>query len=179
MRERLIRSLETCPIVKREEYNYFIHPITDGVPIVEPDLLREVTCELIRVMDLTGVELFVVAEAMGIHLGTALSLMTDIPFTIVRKREYQLPGEVAVHQVTGYSKGQLFLNGIRRGARVAIVDDVISTGGTMRVLLEALAVAGAEVRDICGVIMRGDPDIGRPYQYLVEVEVTNRVQVVS
>ncbi|MCG7855128.1 MAG: adenine phosphoribosyltransferase, partial [Methanoregulaceae archaeon] len=32
MLKRLIKSLETCPIVQRGEYNYFIHPITDGVP---------------------------------------------------------------------------------------------------------------------------------------------------
>ena len=179
MRDRLIHSLQTCPLVKRGEYNYFIHPITDGVPQVDPDLLREVACEMVRRMDLTGVELFVVAEAMGIHIGTALSLMTDIPFTIVRKREYKLPGEIAVHQVTGYSKGQLFLNGIRPGASVAIVDDVISTGGTMKVLLEALRVAGAEVRDVCVAIKRGDPDIGRPYKFLVEVEVTDRLHVVG
>ena len=46
-------------------------------------------------------------EAMGIHLATALSLETGIPFVVVRKRQYGLPGEVAVHQTTGYSQGEL------------------------------------------------------------------------
>ena len=138
MLERLIESLEKCPIVKRGDYDYFIHPITDGVPRVEPALLRDVCTAMVKVLDLQGVQLFVVAEAMGIHIGTTLSLMTDIPFTIVRKRKYELPGEVAVHQTTGYSKGELYLNGVSRGDRVAIVDDVVSTGGTMRALIQAL-----------------------------------------
>jgi len=179
MLERLVKSLETCPMVQRGEYNYFIHPITDGVPIVDPALLREVCTGMLRVLDLNGVSKIVVVEAMGIHIGSVLSTMTDIPMTIMRKRPYQLPGEVAVHQVTGYSKGELYLNGIARGDRVVIVDDVVSTGGTMRALLQALSIAGAEVVDVCFAIQRGSPDIGRPYKSLVKIEVDKKVRVVE
>jgi adenine phosphoribosyltransferase len=98
--------------------------------------------------------------------------MTDIPFTIVRKRWYGLPGEIAVHQTTGYSKGELYMNGVKKGDRVVIVDDVISTGGTMRALVGALNIAGAEIVDICVAIQRGSPDIGRTYKALVRVEVS-------
>ncbi|MCX6700266.1 MAG: hypoxanthine/guanine phosphoribosyltransferase [Methanomicrobiales archaeon] len=179
MLERLIKSLETCPIVKRGEYNYFIHPITDGVPIVDPSLLREVGAAMLKALDLNGVTKIVVAEAMGIHIGTVLSLMTDIPLNIVRKREYKLPGEVAVHQATGYSKGELYLNGITNGDRVVIIDDVVSTGGTVRALLKALEIAGAEVTDICFAIQRGEPELDHPYKTLVRIEVTDRVRVVD
>jgi adenine phosphoribosyltransferase len=105
--------------------------------------------------------------------------MTDIPMTIVRKREYKLPGEVAVHQTTGYSKGELYINGIRKGDRVVIVDDVVSTGGTLRALLAALKIAGADVVDVCVAIQRGTPDIGRPYKALVTINVTEKVHVVD
>ena len=47
---------------------------------------------------------------MGIHLATALSLEVGVPFVVVRKRKYGLPGELAVHQTTGYSKGELYIN---------------------------------------------------------------------
>jgi adenine phosphoribosyltransferase len=179
MLDKLVESLETCPIVRRGDYNYFIHPITDGVPIVDPALLREVCTAMIKVLDLTGVEKIVVVEAMGIHIGSVLSTMTDIPMTIMRKREYKLPCEIAVHQTTGYSKGELYLNGIYKGDRVVIIDDVISTGGTMKALLKALEIAGAEVVDICIAIQRGDPDIGRPYKSLVKIEVTEKVHIVE
>jgi adenine phosphoribosyltransferase len=105
--------------------------------------------------------------------------MTDIPMTVIRKREYKLPSEVAVHQTTGYSKGELYLNGVYKGDRVVIIDDVISTGGTMRALLQALDVAGAEVVDVCFAIQRGEPTIGRPYKSLVKIDVTEKVQVVE
>lgn len=179
MLDRLVQTLESCPMVKRGDYNYFIHPITDGVPIVEPALLREVCCAMLKVLDISGVDKIVVVEAMGIHIGSVLSVMTDIPMTIVRKREYKLPGEVVVDQTTGYSKGVLYINGIKEGDRVVIVDDVVSTGGTLRALLAALRITGAEVVDICVAIQRGNPDIGRPYKSLVRVEVTEKVHVVE
>jgi len=50
MFNKLVESLKTCPIVKRGEYNYFIHPISDGVPIVEPALLREVAVLMLRAL---------------------------------------------------------------------------------------------------------------------------------
>lgn len=179
MYERLTASLETCPMVRRGEYHYFINPVSDGIPVVEPALLREIGRAMVRVMDLERVEMIVVAEAMGIHIGTTLSLMTDIPLNVVRKRRYDLPGECAVHQATGYSKGELYINGLCPGMRVVIVDDVLSTGGTMTAILGALASIGVEVVDVCVAIRRGHPDIGRPYKYLVEIEVTDCVRVVG
>jgi adenine phosphoribosyltransferase len=179
MLDRLVKSLETCPIIKRGEYNYFIHPITDGVPIIDPALLRDVCSAMVKMLDLNGVDTIVAVEAMGIHIGSVLSIMTDIPMTIMRKREYKLPGEIAVHQTTGYSKGELYLNGVYKGDRVVIIDDVVSTGGTMKALLQALTIAGAEVVDVCIAIQRGEPDIGRPYKSLVKIEVTDKVYVVE
>ena len=179
MLNRLIKSLETCPIVKRGEYHYFIHPISDGVPSLDPALLREVATAMIKVMDLDRVDRIVAAEAMGIPVGSIISCMTDLPLNIVRKREYLLPGEIPLHQVTGYSKGKLYLNGVNPGERVVIVDDVISTGGTTRALLAALDKTRAEVADICFAIKRGDADIGKPYKALVTIEVTDRVHVIE
>ena len=155
MLERLKKSLLEAPVFKRGEYNYFIHPITDGVPEVRPELIREVTGHIVRIADL-DVDKIVTVEAMGIPIGTGLSIICDIPMVIIRKRKYGLPGEIEVSQVTGYSKSQLFLNGINKGDRVIVVDDVISTGGTLLAVLKSLKVAGAIVKDIVVVVQRGD-----------------------
>jgi len=155
MLERLKKSLLDAPVFRRGEYNYFIHPITDGVPEVRPDLIREVVGHIIRIADL-DVDKIVTVEAMGIPIGIALSMVTDIPLVIIRKRKYGLPGEIEISQVTGYSKSQLFLNGIEKGDRVIVVDDVVSTGGTLLATLQSLKVAGAQVKDVVVVIKRGE-----------------------
>ena len=155
MLERLKKSLLEAPVFKRGSYNYFIHPITDGVPEVRPELIREVTSHIVRIANL-DVDKIVTIEAMGIPIGIGLSIMCDIPLVIIRKRKYGLPGEIEVSQVTGYSKSQLFLNGINKGDRVLIVDDVISTGGTLLATIKSLQVAGAIVKDVVIVVQRGD-----------------------
>ncbi len=178
MLERLKKSLLEAPVFKRGSYNYFIHPITDGVPEIRPELIREVVGHIVRIADLE-VDKIVTVEAMGIPIGIALSIICDIPLVIIRKRKYGLPGEIEVSQVTGYSKSQLFLNGIKKGDRVIVVDDVISTGGTLLATLESLKVAGAIVKDVVVVIQRGDGAAklrsqGYGIKTMVSVEVDER-----
>jgi len=175
----LTNSLLTCPIVKKGEYNYFVHPITDGIPDIDPGLLREIAVGMVRLLNLTSVNYIVTAEAMGIPIATAISLMTDIPVNIIRKRQYELPGECDVCQVTGYSKGAMYINGIKAGDRVVIVDDVISTGGTMNGIIATLQQIGAEIADIGFVIKKGNPALSLPYTYLVSIEVTDLVRIVD
>lgn len=134
---------------------------------------------MIRMLDLTDVDYIVAAEAMGIPIGSAISLMTDIPLNIIRKRSYGLLGECEVKQQTGYSHGQMFINGIKKGDRVVIVDDVISTGGTIRGILIAMNEIGAEVTDICFAIRKGDVSLDRPFKYLVGIEVNDKVKIID
>ena len=175
MLKNLRETMRTAPIVKRGSYNYFIHPISDGVPVVKPELLREVIACIVKNANL-DVDKIVTIEAMGLPLGAALSTITDIPFIIIRKRKYELPGEIAVHQATGYSKGELYLNGINKGDRVLIIDDVISTGGTMKAVIWALEKAGASIEDIIVVIERGEgkkiiADMGYNVQTMIKIDV--------
>lgn len=175
MLEKLKRSLLEAPVFKRGSYNYFIHPITDGVPEIRPELIREVTANIVRIANLE-VDKIVTVEAMGIPIGIGLSIICDIPLVIIRKRKYGLPGEIEISQKTGYSKSQLFLNGINKGDRVIVVDDVISTGGTLLATLESLRAAGAIVKDIVIVVQRGDGverlrSAGYAIKTMVQVEV--------
>ena len=112
MLEEVKKSLEESPIVKKGEYNYFVNPISDGVPAMQPKMLRELVRIVYKHADL-DVDKIVAVEAMGIHLATALSLATDIPFVVIRKREYGLEGESQVYQKTGYGSSNLFINDSR------------------------------------------------------------------
>ncbi len=150
--ERLRESLHEAPIIDKNGYEYLVHPISNGVPMLDPALLREVTVEVMRRTDL-NVDKIVAPEAMGIHLATALSLQTDIPLVVVRKRSYGLDGEVALHKSTGYSESEMYINDVEEDDRVLIVDDLLSTGGTLAAICDALDEIGAEVSDIV-VVMR-------------------------
>ncbi|MFB6297924.1 MAG: hypoxanthine/guanine phosphoribosyltransferase [Salinirussus sp.] len=154
--DRLRRSLLDAPIIEKEGYHYFVHPVSDGVPMLSPELLREIVIGIIRKADLDGIDKIVTPEAMGIHISTAVSLMTDIPVVVVRKRRYGLDGEVSLSQVTGYAESEMYLNDVHAGDRVLVLDDVLSTGGTLSAVLGALEEIGAEVVDTVAVIKKAD-----------------------
>lgn len=155
--ERLKKSLNEAPIVKKGDYYYVVHPITDGVPNIKPELLREIIGELQKLIaDCGKIDKIVTVEAMGIPLATPLSLDLNIPFTIIRKKSYGLQGEVSVEQVTGYAKSKLYINGLNKGDKIVIVDDVLSTGGTLRAVIKALQTLGVIIKGVFIVIDKGN-----------------------
>jgi len=151
--ERLRESLHSAPIIDKDGYNYLVHPLSNGVPMLDPALLREAVVEIMQRVDF-DVDKIVAPEAMGIHLATALSLQTDVPLVVIRKRAYGLPEEVPLHKSTGYSESEMYINDIGAGDRVLIVDDLLSTGGTMAAICTALDEIGAEITDIAVVFRK-------------------------
>jgi adenine phosphoribosyltransferase len=146
-----------APIVKKGDYFYVIHPLTDGIPVISPELLDESVSVMEGILSqVKDVERIVTMEAMGIPLASLLSMKMNIPFTIIRKRSYGLDGEVSVTQKTGYSKNKLFINGLKKGDRVVIVDDVLSTGGTLKAVLSSLIGMGVIVEMVVIAINKGD-----------------------
>ena len=125
-------------------YSYFQNPISDGVPRVDPEILEEAIEGLAGILP-EDIDHILAPEAMGIPLGAGLSLKTRIPYVVVRKKSYGLPGEIEVLQKTGYSKSRMFVNGVRKGMRAVIVDDVLDTGGTLRAISDAVKSAGADL----------------------------------
>lgn len=176
MMERLKKSLENCPVVKKGDYDYFVHPITDGIPEMEPELLSEVISKITEVGNM-DCDKIVAAEAMGIPIAVALSLRIGKPYVVIRKRKYGLPGEISVEQVTGYSKSNMHINGIYKGDRVLIVDDVLSTGGTTRAIVQALKDIGVEIVDTVIVFNKHrnkkelEDELGVTLKTLLDVEV--------
>ena len=137
MADKLLRSIEDSEIMEINGYRYFIHPLSDGIPSIDPGLLNEAADLMISKCDF-DCNLIVTAETMGIPIATAVSIKLGIPYTVVRKRRYDLPGEVDISQRTGYSKNSMYINGVKKGDRVVVIDDVLSTGGTMKAMLDAL-----------------------------------------
>lgn len=184
--DKLQQSLKEAPIVKKGEYNYVVHPITDGVPWITPELLNEITDEMQKRIEHCGkIDKIVTMEAMGIPLATALSLKMDIPFTIIRKRAYGLPDEVSVKQVTGYSKSQLYINGLKKGDRIVIVDDVLSTGGTLRTVLSVLKTMDIAVKGVFIAVDRGNvaeniaKESNVPIDTLVDIDIVDGEVVIK
>jgi len=182
--ERLQESVKEAPIIDKDGYAYLIHPVSNCVPALDPELLREIVVRIIRKAELENVDKIVTPEAMGIHLSTAVSLMTDIPLVVIRKREYGLEGETPLFQQTGYSENQMYINDVEAGDGVLVLDDVVSTGGTLTAVCGALEEIGADLVDVVAVIKKvgGENRLAEsPYsaKTLINVDVVDGEVVVT
>jgi adenine phosphoribosyltransferase len=176
--ETLKASLAECPVVKRGDYDYMVHPITDGIPRVDPKMLKEVADAMVEIGNF-DCDVIVTIEALGIPLATLLSQRTGKPFNIVRKKLYGLPGELNISQVTGYSKSTLSINGLMAGDRVVIVDDVVSTGGTLWALVEALKSKQIKIVDILTVFEKTEKKSEIERKIGIQIKTLLKVGVVD
>jgi len=177
--DKLRKSLAASPIVKMGDYDYFVNPISDGVPSLDPSVLTEVI-ECMKEVGDFECDLIVAPESMGIPLAVPLSMDLGIPYSIIRKKSYGLPGEVQIDQVTGYSKSKMYINGVCKGNKVTIVDSVVSSGGTLAAVVQGIRSIGAEIVDILVVIEKGggrrrlENELGVRIKSLIKVEVTSK-----
>lgn len=153
--QRLKESLLAAPVIWKGEYPYFIHPLTDGVPRLDPSVLTAVVKIIETSVEWQSIDLILGIEAMGLPLTSPLSMRNNRPQVVVRKRSYGLKGEVAIDQSTGYSKGAMYLNDIKENERVLIVDDVLSTGGTLDAIIQGVEAIGADIQSVIVVVEKG------------------------
>ena len=149
-------SLRDSPIIWKGDYPYFIHPISDGIPRMDADVLRATRDLIVEMVDWSNIDLIVSVEAMGLPLLAAVGDATGKPTVVIRKRQYGMDGEVRVDVSTGYSQSTTYINDIKQGERILIVDDVISTGGTLEPILATLEGMGVILQDIVIAIEKGE-----------------------
>ncbi len=108
-------------------------------------------------------DVFVTPEAKSVPLAHALSVRTGLPYIVARKtKKPYMVGAVqkTVVSITTGKPQDLFIDGADvsrlRGKRAIILDDVVSTGGTLRALSELLEEVGAKAVATMAVFTEGD-----------------------
>ncbi len=99
-------------------------------------------------------------EARGFILGGAVAHQLSAGFVPIRKKG-KLPHEtlsVAYSLEYGVDEMEMHRDGVLKGERVLLVDDLIATGGTAEGAVKLLRSAGAEV--VAAVFVIDLPDLG-------------------
>jgi len=110
------------------------------------------------------VETLVTPEVKAVPLAHALSRITGKPYVVARKTEKPYMINPISRQVLSITTGKpqlLVLDGadvpLIRGKKVAIVDDVVSTGSTLSGLRELIESVGGQVVAVLAVFTEGTP----------------------
>ncbi|MCE6115549.1 adenine phosphoribosyltransferase [Mycoplasmopsis agalactiae] len=96
------------------------------------------------------VDVIVGPDARGFLFGTPTAAVLKKPFIMVRKPG-KLPGKVISREYDleyGNNILQIQADFIKKGQTVAIVDDVLATGGTIKAIIKLLKEQGAIIKKV-------------------------------
>ncbi len=122
----------------------------------------EAAAELLASRMPAGAETLIVPEVKAVPLGHALSVKSGLPYVVVRKfRKPYMENclETQVVSITTGAPQNLYLDGKDRalvqGRNVVLVDDVISTGSTLKGLRQLIDQAQARIVGEMAVFTEG------------------------
>ena len=113
---------------------------------------------------LPEVDFIVTAEAKGIPLAYEISRILNLNEYVVARKSIKAymeePIEVEVNSITTTNSQKLYLNNQDakkiKGKRIALVDDVISTGQSLKALERLVEKAGGKVLAKAAILAEGD-----------------------
>jgi adenine phosphoribosyltransferase len=126
----------------------------------DPAGFRKAVDELVQPFAGSGINKVAGIEARGFILGGAVAHQLSVGFVPIRKRG-KLPWQTfSVEYELEYGKDQIeiHIDGLTRGDRVLIVDDLLATGGTAAAAIRLAREAGGDVVGASFVIEL--PDLG-------------------
>ena len=141
-------AFDNKPLLPFGNYNFLVNPLTEQIPATTAELLQATSQWLVEAGDFHKANKIAGEEDKGAILVAATALQTGLPFGMARWYPAGLDGQIGVNFEMEYASGQIFLNGVEKGDQVIIVDDMVSTGGTMLALIEAVDKAKASIVDI-------------------------------
>ena len=113
---------------------------------------------------LPEVDFIVTAEAKGIPLAYEISRILNLNEYVVARKSIKAymeePIEVEINSITTTNSQKLYLNNRDakkiKGKRIALVDDVISTGQSLKALERLVEKAGGKVLAKAAILAEGD-----------------------
>ena len=129
----------------------------------DTEVVEQAAAELAKRMP-ADVDTLVTPEVKAVPLAHALSRLTGKPYVVARKTEkpYMIsPVSRTVISITTGKPQLLVLDGtdvpLIKGKKVAIVDDVVSTGSTLKGLSDLITDVGGQVAAVMAVFTEGSP----------------------
>ena len=151
----LERALPLCPISDTMKIGAF-------VIFGDPELTTACAKELLE--KAPEYDYIITAESKGIPIAHEMArLAGNQKYFLARKKpKLYMSGvfEVTVHSITTEGEQKLYLDRadaeLMRGKRILIVDDVVSTGESLRAIEELVKAAGAHIAGQMCILAEGD-----------------------
>jgi phosphoribosyl-AMP cyclohydrolase/adenine/guanine phosphoribosyltransferase-like PRPP-binding protein len=137
----------------RRVYRYIVNPLTENIPPPNP-LWSEWIANAIHQQTPNDVDKILTAESFGLPIAQLVASLKGKPLAVIRKRNLRDNSRLLAktHYASGFEHGTYWIYGVSKGDRILLVDDTISTGGTLIPLVSVLKKRGVIVSDIFCVL---------------------------
>lgn len=139
----LLEHIDVVPNFPQEGINFYDIQSLLKKPAIWRDLIDDL-CARVREKN---VDIIIGIESRGFLTGVPVAQNLNLPFGMVRKKG-KLPGDVIGQEYSleyGTDTVEIQKSLITSGTRVAIMDDLLATGGTMKATGDLVKKAGGEV----------------------------------
>lgn len=128
---------------------------------VYPDKAEKICAALAEKLKGFGIELVAAPAIGGIIMGYEMARQLKVPNVFLERQD----GVMTLRR--GFT--------VEPGTKVAVVEDVVTTGGSVCEVVEVLKNLGAEVVAVASVVDRsaGKVDFGLPYVSLLSMDITS------
>ena len=127
----------------------------DLTPVMaDPPAMQYITKTLSDHLRSLNVEALAAIDSRGFIFGAPVASVLDIPFLPIRKAGKLPPPVVGVDYSLEYGSARLELTttAVEKGQRVAVVDDLLATGGSAGAGVKLVTELGAEVVSIAFLV---------------------------
>ncbi len=127
----------------------------DMTPVMaDPQAMQYITETLSNRLRSLNIEALAAIDSRGFIFGAPVAAAMNIPFVPIRKSGKLPPPVVGVDYSLEYGSARLEITttAVKKGQRVAIVDDLLATGGSAGAGVKLVSELGAEVISIAFLV---------------------------
>jgi len=168
--------------LKNKKYIFHTFSFGERGAFINPGLLKEIKKGLLeKAKEFPAFDYIVSPEPGGHFWGILIADKIGLPLNVIREKPNNANKEIIIKQMTGYYHRDMHFNNFKKGDRVLIIDDVISTGGTARAIIKTLKKLGVKIVGIVSIVTKRDnykkitEEEGVPVKFLVNINKEEKI----
>jgi adenine phosphoribosyltransferase len=157
--KKSIKSAKTIEIPQSgsKKYKFHVFDFGERGTKISTELIEEIKSGMIEsIKSFSDFDYIVSPEPGGHTWGLLLASEIKKPINILRTNPSFHEGELEVPRKTGYYEHNIYFNNFKKGDKVLIVDDVVSTGGTLRTILDTLDSLSVKIIGVQVILAKSD-----------------------
>jgi adenine/guanine phosphoribosyltransferase-like PRPP-binding protein len=141
-----------------------VHRFDGRYEPMNPKELVALVGELASTIDVSGIDYVLGFPEGGVLPAFAFAQLVDRPLVLSTRLQLDMPGIISFEEPHSGLGTTHYIQGLRDGHRVVIVEDEVTTGRTVISAARALRASGVRIGDVCALLVVDDPRLRQAMQ---------------